>query len=110
LNNLRDEIYEPAMFNGIHALELAIKGALTTVLDGPIKTHNVGGLFGAHFRDIIGDEKCKDINFILNKYNFPRYPGQDEILPDEVRDDIETIKEFIEVDISKIINKQGTPR
>jgi HEPN domain-containing protein len=28
LSNLSDELYEPAMANGIHALELAMKAAL----------------------------------------------------------------------------------
>jgi len=107
-NNLDEEIFEPAMSNAIHALELSIKSALSSVIDDPIKTHNVGGLFGQHFRDTVGDERCKQINFILTKYNFPRYPGEDEVVPDDVRDDIATIKEFIEVDIHQIIGSKNS--
>ena len=104
--NLEEELFEPAMSNGIHALELSCKSALKTVIDDPIKTHNVGGLFGQHFRDTVGDERCKQINFILGKYNFPRYPGDDEAVVEDVREDIAVIKEFIETDILTIIQSR----
>ena len=58
LANLEQELYEPAMFNGIHALELGLKAALYPII-GDIKTHNVGGMFGKHFRDEVGDDTCK---------------------------------------------------
>ena len=105
-NNLEEELFEPAMSNGIHALELAIKSALVTVIDDPMKTHNVGGLFGRFFLQEVGEDTCKEINYILNKYNFPRYPGEDEVIPDDVEDDIGTITKFIENEIFQLINQE----
>lgn len=71
--NLNSDHTEPAMFNAIHALELSLKAALLEETGEIFKTHNIGGVFGKHFRDQIGKEKCKRVNKILMKYNFPRY-------------------------------------
>lgn len=101
--NLKQGLYEPAMFNGIHALELGLKAALQTIIEMPIKTHNVGGLFGKHFRDKVGDESCKTVNLILTRYNLPRYPDQNMVEPEDVASELEFIKEFIESTILDLI-------
>lgn len=105
IKNLELELYEPAMANGIHALELAAKAALCTVIDDPIKTHNIGGLFGKHFKEEIGKENCKKVNIILMKYNLPRYPGEIRLMASDIREDINFIKNFIENEVAKIIKK-----
>jgi len=71
----REENFEPAMFDAIHATELAIKAALYTVSDEDIGTHRVASLFGKHFRDAAGPEFCREITRCLELYNFPRYPA-----------------------------------
>jgi len=106
LGSLEDSLYEPAMANAIHALELAIKAALGTVMEETVKTHNVGGVFGRHFRGILGDESCRTVNMILTKYNLPRYPGQTMPDPDEVIEDVAFIKHFIEELISPMLEKK----
>ena len=103
IHNLELGYYEPALSNGIHALELAIKAALCKQIDGPIKTHNIGGLFGKYFKEKIGYEMCKKINIILMKYNIPRYPGEIELIDKNVNEDIEFIKNFIGNEIIKLI-------
>ena len=60
-------------------------------------------MFGKHFRDVVGNEKCRKVNRILMRYNFPRYPNQPTLEREEVEDKIEFISEFIEYDIHKII-------
>ena len=65
-------LHEHAMANGIHALELGMKAALTSEGKSTVKTHYVGGLFGKHFIARIGAEKCGKVNSILSKYNLPR--------------------------------------
>ena len=52
--SLKKELYEPAMFSAIHALELILKAALLTKTDEAWKTHNIGGQFGKYFREKIG--------------------------------------------------------
>lgn len=104
LANLEQELYEPAMSNGIHALELGLKAALYTIM-GDIKTHNVGGPFGKHFRDKIGDDICRKVNQILIHYNLPRYPGQEMVEPDDVERELKFIKELIENIILDLIDK-----
>ncbi len=66
--SLKNELFEPAMFSAIHALELSLKAALLTKTDDAWKTHNIGGQFGKHFKDDVGEEACKRINVILSKY------------------------------------------
>lgn len=97
--NLNSNLVEPAMFNAIHALELALKSALLKKTGDDFKTHNVGGIFGKHFRDQIGKQKCKSINKILMRYNFPRYPDQPTIPKDEAKNDIGFISDLIEYDV-----------
>ena len=101
--NMSSKLLEPAMANGIHALELAMKAAIHTVLDAPVKTHNIGGLFGKHFRKRVGKEKCRSANLMLTKYNLPRYPGQRPLEEQEVRSDIAFIDELVQKDIRKLI-------
>ncbi len=73
--NIENDLLEPALFNAIHALELSIKATLMIRIQGPIITHNVGGLLGRYYRDVLGDKKCRNINSILIRYNLPRYPA-----------------------------------
>jgi len=94
--NLNSDLTEPAMFNGIHALELSLKAALLEETGENYKTHNIGGVFGKHFRHQIGKAKCKQVNKILMKYNFPRYPNQPKAPRKEVEEDINFIKELME--------------
>lgn len=82
--SLEKELYEPALFNAIHALELSLKAALFSKTTHLWKTHNIGGEFGKHFKNQIGSDICKEINIILSNYNQSRYPGQPAIDPAEV--------------------------
>ena len=99
--SLKKELFEPAMFNAIHALELSLKAALLTKTDEAWKTHNIGGQFGKYFLEEIGDKICRRINIILSKYNLPRYPSEKALDPEEVENDIRFIEEFIR---DKIVN------
>ncbi|MDI6888899.1 MAG: HEPN domain-containing protein [Methanocellales archaeon] len=103
LDSLDSGRIEPAMFNAIHALELAIKSTLPAVSGDIQRTHNVGGVFGRHFRDEVRKTTCKRVNTILSKYNLPRYPGAKPINKNEAEEDIEFVKHFIEVDIPKLL-------
>ena len=101
--SLKKELFEPAMFSAIHALELSLKAALLNKTDEAWKTHNIGGQFGKYFREKIGDKTCRKINVIISKYNLPRYPSEKPLNPDEVEKDIDFIEEFIEHQIIKIL-------
>ena len=101
--SLKNELYEPAMFTAIHALELALKSSLLTKTEGSWKTHNVGGEFGKYFRKEIGDEICRKINILLSKYNLPRYPSEAPLDPDEVENDIKFIEDLIEHQIPNLL-------
>lgn len=101
--SLEKELFEPAMFNAIHALELALKAALLTKRSDVWKTHNIGGFFSKLFMDEVGREDCRRINVILSKYNLPRYPGIASLDPDEVREDIEFIEHFIKVVVPSLL-------
>lgn len=101
--SLKQELFEPAMFSAIHALELSLKAALLTKTDEAWKTHNVGGQFGKYFREEIGDKTCRKINIITSKYNLPRYPSEKVLDSEEVEKDINFIEEFIERQIVTII-------
>ena len=94
--NLKNELFEPAMFTAIHALELALKAALLTKTADAWKTHNIGGQFGKYFRKEVGDEPCRRINVILSKYNLPRYPSEAALNPEDVEEDIKCIENLIE--------------
>ena len=102
--SLDKELYEPALFNAIHALELSLKAALFSKTTQLWKTHNIGGEFGKHFKDHIGPDICRKINIILSKYNQSRYPGQPAIDPEEVEENIKRIKEIIEETILPLID------
>jgi HEPN domain-containing protein len=101
--SLKKELYEPAMFSAIHALELSLKSALLTKTEDAWKTHNIGGQFGKYFRDELGDKTCKRINVVLSKYNLPRYPSEKVLDADEVEKDISFIEEFIEHQLVTIL-------
>jgi HEPN domain-containing protein len=101
--SLKKELFEPAMFSAIHALELSLKAALLTKTDEAWKTHNIGGQFGKYFRKEIGDKSCRRINVIISKYNLPRYPSEKVLDPAEVEKDINFIEEFIEHQIVIIL-------
>ena len=101
--NLENELFEPAMFSAIHALEPSLKAALLTKTDEAWKTHNIGGQFGKYFRQDMGDKICRRINVILSKYNLPRYPSQAALNPKGVEEDIAFIEEFIEHHIILLI-------
>jgi HEPN domain-containing protein len=103
--SLKNELFEPAMFSAIHALELALKAALLTKIADGWKTHNIGGQFGKHFRKEVGDEICRRITVILSKYNLPRYPSEVAVDPDDVEKDIVFIGDFIEQHIVLLLRK-----
>ncbi|MFW6140996.1 MAG: HEPN domain-containing protein [Candidatus Saliniplasma sp.] len=104
-SNLKSELIEPAMFNSIHALELALKAALIKKTGNKFKTHNIGGEFGKHFREIVGKKRCRRINRILMKYNFPRYPEQPTPTKEEVEQNITFISDMIEHDIYRLLDR-----
>ena len=104
--NLENELFEPAMFSAIHALELSLKAALLTKTDEAWKTHNIGGQFGKYFRQDIGDKICRRINVILSKYNLPRYPSEAPLDPEEVEKDIKSIEDIINHQILRLIKKR----
>jgi len=101
--SLKNELFEPAMFSAIHALELSLKAVLLTKTDDAWKTHNIGGQFGKLFRDDVGEEVCRRINVILAKYNLPRYPSENALDPDEVEKDINFIEDLIENHIPNLL-------
>ena len=82
--SLKKELFEPAIFSAIHALELSLKATLLTKTDDAWKTHNIGGQFGKYFREELGYKTCQRINVILSKYNLPRYPSEKALEPGEV--------------------------
>ena len=97
--SLKKELFEPAMFSAIHALELSLKAVLLTKTEDAWKTHNIGGQFGKYFKEEVGDKTCRRINVIISKYNLPRYPSEKPLDPEEVEKDIKFIKDFIEYQI-----------
>ena len=101
--SLKKELFEPAMFSAIHALELSLKAGLLTKIEDVWKTHNIGGQFGKYFREKIGDKTCQRINVILSKYNLPRYPSENNLDSQEVKEDIRFIEDFIEHQIGTIL-------
>jgi uncharacterized protein (UPF0332 family) len=102
---LNDELFEPALFNAIHALELAVKAALLTKVDNDLILHQVGGLFGREFRDLVGNDVCRKINNILSKYNLPRYPGTEEITKEDAENSVDFVQDFIQRILPKILKK-----
>jgi HEPN domain-containing protein len=102
---LDEELFEPSLFNAIHALELAVKATLLTKIDNNLILHQVGGLFGREFRDIVGNEVCREINIILSKYNLPRYPGTEEITQEDAISAVEFVQDFIDIIMPKIIKR-----
>ena len=101
---LEEGLYEPALFNAIHALELGVKAALLTKIDNNLILHQVGGLFGREFRDVVGNDVCRKLNNILSMYNLPRYPGTEEITREETEKALNFVRDFIENILPSIIN------
>jgi HEPN domain-containing protein len=101
-----EENLEPAIFDALHAMELAIKAALYTVSDEDIDTHRVAGLFGRHFREIAGVDFCRDITKSLEKYNLARYPGMDTADKDEAKRILAVAVRLIRNVVPDIISKQ----
>ena len=101
--SLKNELFEPAMFSAIHALELSLKAALLTKTPDAWKTHNIGGQFGKCFRKEVGSDVCRRINVILSKYNLPRYPSEAAVNPDDVEKDIDFIGDLIEQEIIRLL-------
>ena len=93
------------MFSAIHALELSLKAALLTKIDNNLILHQVGGLFGREFRDSVGNDVCRQINYILSKYNLPRYPGTEEITREDAELTVDFVTDFIHIILHKIIGK-----
>ena len=104
--NLESELYEPALANAIHSLELSIKAVLLLKIGGPMRTHNVGGLLGKYYRVELGDEMCKEVNRILMVYNVPRYPGIQEPGRESIVQDIEFIRNFVSNTVGSMIAGQ----
>ncbi len=102
---LEMELFEPSLFNAIHALELAVKAALLTKIDNNLILHQVGGLFGREFRDYVGNDVCKQINYILSKYNLPRYPGTEDITKKDAESTVDFVTDFINIILPKIIEE-----
>jgi HEPN domain-containing protein len=100
---LEEDLYEPALFNAIHALELGVKAALLTKVDNNLILHQVGGLFGREFRDVVGNDVCRNLNTILSMYNLPRYPGTDKITREETEKALNFVRDFIENILPTII-------
>ncbi len=100
---LEEELYEPALFNAIHALELGVKSAILTKVDNNLILHQVGGLFGREFRDVVGNEVCKEVNNILSMYNLPRYPGMEEIAKEDAKNTLHFVQNFIQNILPPII-------
>ena len=102
---------EPAMFNALHAMELAIKAALYTLSDEDIDTHQVAGLFGKHFREATGAKVCREITRSLEKYNLARYPGTGTYDKEEVAKTLAVAVRLIREVVPAIIaRKKGQQR
>ena len=99
----KNELFEPAMFTAIRALELALKGAVLTKTKDALETYNIGVQFEKYFREELGNETCKGINVLLSKYNLSRYPDDAALDPVEVKKNIKYIEDFIEHMTSKFL-------
>ena len=95
LELLQEDLFEPALFNAIHSLELGIKSTLIGKIGDDLILHQVGGLFGREYRNIVGNQLCKEINSILSMYNLPRYPGMVEITRNEAEETVKFVQMFI---------------
>ncbi len=102
---LTNGLREPAMANGLHALELAMKAALFSDGRFNLKTHYVGGIFGKHFLTRIGAERYGKLNSLLTKYNLPRYPGDEEVDYDDVAEDLVFIDAMVREDVHHLLNE-----
>jgi len=100
---LKEGLLEPGLFDGIHSIELAVKAALYTVIDDDIMIHQVAGLFGRHFRDSVGKDLCRDVAVTLSKYNIPRYPDEDGLDEDDLKDVLSLARTLADKVVPKII-------
>lgn len=96
-------LWEPCMFNVLHAIELAVKAALYTIVEDDIFTHQVAGLFGKHYRARLGKGICREIAKTLSKYNIPRYPDSDDVNKEDVVPVLRLARKLIEDIVPKII-------
>ena len=100
---LAEDLYEPSLFNAIHALELSVKSALLNKVDNNLILHQVGGIFGREFRNVVGNDVCREINDILSKYNLPRYPGTEPVTRPEAQEVVNFVQNFIEKIIPELL-------
>jgi HEPN domain-containing protein len=105
--NFENDLFEPALFNSIHALELAVKSLLLKKLRDNVNTHNVGGLLGKYYRKDLGEDICRDVNRILMRYNLPRYPGVMEYQRKEILQTLDLVESFLSI-ADPIINGDHT--
>jgi len=103
----KEDLLEPGMFNALHAIELAVKAALFTVIEDDILTHQVAGLFGKHFRDKVGKELCKKVAVMLTRYNIPRYPDEEGIDKDALEDAIALGRKLVDEVVPELVRKAG---
>lgn len=103
---------EPALANAYHALELACKAAIlaeTGSAGHEWRTHNVGGAFGRFYRDRVGPDTSRLINRILERYNFPRYPGQEPPDPRTAGEDLDRIRTVVHDVIPPLLGLNKRP-
>lgn len=90
-----------AYHNALHALELGLKAALLLRLPEVPRTHNVGGIFALHFRDIVGADTCSRINRLVRDYDLPRYPDWEPHA--QVAQEVAFILDFLETSLPRIL-------
>lgn len=99
-------LHAPAHFLMMHAPELAVKAALAAALGSVPKTHNVGGLFGKHFRERAGAGTTRRINRILGDYDGPRYPDYDAPTHEELEEDMRFVGSLVRETIPRLIQER----
>ncbi|MEA3200212.1 MAG: hypothetical protein QOE90_1640 [Thermoplasmata archaeon] len=98
----------PAYHDAVHALELALKAALTSLEVKVPKEHNIAGAFGLHFRDRFDAADLRRINRILRSYNGPRYPDWEAPAHTEIEGDVAFIGQLVRQEIPRLV-KEGRP-
>jgi HEPN domain-containing protein len=97
----------PARHTALHALELGVKAALAARAGAAPRTHNVGGEFGKHFREIVGQETTRRINKLLQTYDGPRYPDWDAPTTAQMEDDLDFISTFLTATLPKLLEARA---
>ncbi|KXA89230.1 hypothetical protein AKJ62_03535 [candidate division MSBL1 archaeon SCGC-AAA259D14] len=85
----------PAAFNALHAIELAAKACLMDETGEEFTTHQIGGSFGKHFREEIGERKAKRLNRLMMEYSRLRYPNAKSVNSEESKKILKFAKEFV---------------